>query len=210
MKGDVVAGPSSELGEGSGIRTLITTPQTQILSESDTFGRMCSITSLMHVSYPSRMSLMTFVVIGGNYNVSHLMSLRYQNSVRFIPVLYGRYSRRVRARMNLRRLHASMSRRRINRYPGIPDTLRDLTRELLGNAGISKTVDDLENLYAGSITAADGSHHVAFFSPRMLRFLGNLKLIQADGTFRARPALPPSRQCFVLVTTWRHSVSACK
>jgi len=109
--------------------------------------------------------------------------------------------------MNLKRLGSSMARRRGKRYPKIPDTLLDLTRSLLDNADVAKTVDEEENLYAGSVTASDGSHHLAFFSPRMLKYLGNLKLIQGDGTFKARPSVPASRQCFVIVTTWSNVVS---
>ena len=35
---------------------------------------------------------------------------------------------------------------------------------------------------AGSITATDGSHHVALVSPRMLEFMANVETIQGDGT----------------------------
>ena len=69
------------------------------------------------------------------------------------------------------------------------------------------TVDGEESMYAGSVTATDGSHHVAFMSPRAGQFLQHCRLIHGDGTFRARPATPPSSQCFVLVTTWRNCVS---
>lgn len=109
--------------------------------------------------------------------------------------------------MTLRRLSSAMARKRNERFPNIPLSLADLTRELLQNNNVSKTIDETQNLYAGSATATDGSHVVAFFSPRMLTFLANLKTIQGDGTFKSRPAVPDSRQCFVIVTTWRDSVS---
>ncbi|XP_034246305.1 uncharacterized protein LOC117648159 [Thrips palmi] len=117
-----------------------------------------------------------------------------------------RYSRKVRCKMTLKRLRGSMYKTRMNKYPQIPHTMRELTQILLSNDKISKTIDDSENLYAGSTTATDGSHHIAFFSPRMLRFMENLKIIQGDGTFKSRPALPSSRQVFVLVTTWNNCV----
>ncbi|KAJ1521126.1 hypothetical protein ONE63_002826 [Megalurothrips usitatus] len=117
-----------------------------------------------------------------------------------------KYSKRVRAKMNRRRLSSVMARVRSQNYPPIPGTLRDLTRTLLAHKNVSKTADGLENLYAGSVDATDGSHHVAFFSPRMRAFMGNVRVIQGDGTFRARPAVPHSCQCFVIVTTWRHNV----
>lgn len=92
-------------------------------------------------------------------------------------------------------------------YPEIPHTLRELTQTLLGHTRVSMTVDGLHNMFAGSVTAEDGSHHVMFTTPRMLQFMGQVKILQGDGTFRARPSLPQSSQCFVLVTTWRHCVS---
>jgi len=118
-----------------------------------------------------------------------------------------RYSRKVRCKMTLRRLRSTMYKTRMNKYPNIPHTMRELTQVLLANNHLSKTIDVSENLYAGSVTATDGSHHIAFFSPRMLRFMSKLKLIQGDGTFSSRPALPSSRQLFVLVTTWDNFVS---
>lgn len=122
------------------------------------------------------------------------------------PMSFNRYSRRVRSKMTLRRLRTSMFKARSKSYPRIPESLTDLTRTLLQNPRVSVTCDGSENLYAGSVTATDGSHHVAFFSPRMLEFMGNLRVIQGDGTFRARPAVPRSSQCFVLVTTWNNCV----
>lgn len=95
-------------------------------------------------------------------------------------------------------------------YPAIPYTLSDLTRTLLSHDRVSKTIDGLQNMYAGSVDASDGSHHVAFISPRMLEYLGTLKLLQGDGTFKARPNTPASSQCFVLVSTWRDCVSAVR
>jgi len=96
---------------------------------------------------------------------------------------------------------------RMRSFPPIPYTLLDLTRTLLQHPRVSTTVDGEENIYAGSINAPDGSHHVLFISPRMIDFLGKVKILQGDGTFRARPSIPPSCQCFVLVTTYKNSVS---
>jgi len=120
---------------------------------------------------------------------------------------YCRYTRRVRSKMTLRRLRSTMYKTRMKKFPNLPYNMRELTRVLLQHPNISQTIDDAENLYAGSVTATDGSHHIAFFSPRVLRFMSNIKIIHSDGTFGSRPALPASSQLFVLVTTWRNSVS---
>ncbi|KAK3913727.1 Protein FAR1-RELATED SEQUENCE 12, partial [Frankliniella fusca] len=117
-----------------------------------------------------------------------------------------RYSRKVRSKMTLRGLRSCMYKTRMNKYPNLPYTMRELTRCLLQHPNVSQTIDETENLYAGSVTARDGSHHVALFSPRMLQFMSRIKAIQSDGTFGSRPALPASSQLFVLVTTWRNSV----
>lgn len=85
--------------------------------------------------------------------------------------------------------------------------MRELSRVLLQQQNVSATIDGVENLYAGSITATDGSHHVAFFSPRMLNFMSRVKIIQGDGTFKSRPTFPKSSQVFVIVTTWANTVS---
>jgi hypothetical protein len=110
--------------------------------------------------------------------------------------------------MTMRRLRNPMYRARMRRYPPIPKTLRELTRLLLQDRWkeISGTIDEEDNLYAGSTTASDGSHHVLFISQRMLQFMSNIKIVQSDGTFRARPNVPPSSQCFVFVTPWRNTV----
>lgn len=113
----------------------------------------------------------------------------------------------MRQKMTLSKLRKSMYKVRNKRFPGIPHTLRELTQTLLDHPEISKTTDGLENMYCGSITATDGSHHVGFLSPRMANLLGNLKIIQGDGTFKSRPAVPDSSQCFVIVTTLHNCVS---
>jgi len=97
---------------------------------------------------------------------------------------------------------------RMKSFPPIPHTLLDLTRALLQYPRVSVTVDGDQNLYAGSITAADGSHHVLFLSPRMNEFLRKVKTLQGDGTFKSRPAVPHSCQVFVLVTTYKSCVSS--
>ena len=125
-------------------------------------------------------------------------------------VYFHRYSRRVRSRMTIRRLRNSMYRARMSSYPQPGhQTLRELTQLLLQQQWrkISSTVDGGENLYAGSITAVDGSHHVAFMSPRMRNFSSRITVLQSDGTFHDRPNVPPSSQVFVLVTPWRNTVS---
>lgn len=118
-----------------------------------------------------------------------------------------RYSRNVRRRMNVRRLRTSMYRARSRTFPPVPQTLLELTQVLLQNPRVSVTVDGEQNMYAGSITADDGSHHVVFVSQRMLDFMGQCKLLQGDGTFKSRPATPESAQCFNIVTTYKDGVS---
>jgi len=95
--------------------------------------------------------------------------------------------------------------------PPIPHTLRELTQVLLNDNyrnKIASTIDSTDNLYAASCTARDGSHNVLFMTQRMINFLPRLKVIQCDGTFRARPLRPHSAQCLVFVSPWRHAV--CK
>ncbi|KAJ1522440.1 hypothetical protein ONE63_001630 [Megalurothrips usitatus] len=119
------------------------------------------------------------------------------------------YSRRVRCRMTLRRLRGAMYRRRMSSFPETPMTLRELTQRLLDpeyRRKIASTIDGHDNLYSGSCTAQDGSHHILFLSERMKHFLGDVKIIQSDGTFKARPLHPYSSQIFVLVTPWRDAV----
>ncbi|KAK3914726.1 ATP synthase subunit beta [Frankliniella fusca] len=118
-----------------------------------------------------------------------------------------RYSRRVRRIMTMRKLRNPMYRARIESFPPVPESLRDLTRLLLRDEWrekISCTVDKDDNLYCGSTTATDNSHHVAFISARMRRFASRISILQSDGTFRARPQVPHSAQVFVLVTPWRN------
>jgi len=113
----------------------------------------------------------------------------------------------------MRRLRGAMWRKRAQSYPAIPHTLRELTQVLLNpiyRRKVASTYDGLDTLYAGSCTARDGSHNVLFISQRMRAFLPKLKVIQSDGTFRARPLRPQSGQCFVLVTPWQHNVSIYK
>lgn len=99
-----------------------------------------------------------------------------------------------------------MYKARMDSYPQIPDTLSELTQLLFQRRWrkISSTIDGDDNLYAGSITALDGSHNVIFMSKRMRDFSGRISVLQSDGTFtfKARPIVPPSSQVFVLVTPW--------
>jgi len=117
-----------------------------------------------------------------------------------------RYARAVRAKMTVTKLRGTMHRARMEAFPNIPHTLRGLTQAMLTDPNLAQTTDETEHMYAGSTTATDGSHHVMFISPRMAEFMGNCKYIHGDGTFKSRPALPRSSQCFVLVTSWRHCV----
>ncbi|XP_034250836.1 uncharacterized protein LOC117651143 [Thrips palmi] len=119
-----------------------------------------------------------------------------------------RYHRRVRCTMTMRRLRNAMYKARMDSFPQIPDTLSEVTQLLLQRrwAKISSTVDGDDNLYAGSITALDGSHNVVFMSRRMRDFAGRISILQSDGTFRARPIVPPTSQVFVLVTPWQNAV----
>ena len=110
--------------------------------------------------------------------------------------------------MTMRRLRSAMYNKRKKSFPEIPQSLQGLTQILLQPQfrHISSTIDETDNLYAGSVTAHDGSHHVLFMSKRMLGHMAEVKILQADGTFRARPAVPPSTQCFVIATPWRDAV----
>ncbi|KAK3931470.1 FLYWCH-type zinc finger-containing protein 1, partial [Frankliniella fusca] len=114
-----------------------------------------------------------------------------------------RYRRRVRARMTMPRLRSSMRKARLDTYPEIPPTLEELTIELMddSNGHIIHTEGD-DSIYAGSVTASDGSHHLIFMSNEQKWLLGEVRVIHADGTFKSRPASPASSQLFCIVTTW--------
>lgn len=109
--------------------------------------------------------------------------------------------------MTLSRLRTPMYKKRMDAYPRIPYTLVDLTRALLQHPRVALTVDGEQSMYAGSTTGADGSHSIVFMSQRSIDLLGRVKTVQADGTFRSRPSVPPSCQCFALVTTYKDCVS---
>ncbi|KAE8745029.1 hypothetical protein FOCC_FOCC008341 [Frankliniella occidentalis] len=117
----------------------------------------------------------------------------------------NRYSRRVRSRMTLRRLRTVMRNTRLKKYPVIPQTLQELTDLLMNpdNDWLPASVDKKDNIYAGSVNATDGTHCILFMSERMLQFAGEVLLFQADGTFKSRPATPPSSQVFCLITTYK-------
>ncbi|KAJ1526453.1 hypothetical protein ONE63_009587 [Megalurothrips usitatus] len=119
-----------------------------------------------------------------------------------------RYSARVRSRMTMNRLRTSMRNARTKTYPAIPQTLKELTELLMKkkNRYLAKTTDNKDLLYAGSVDASDGSHNVVFISKRMRKVMADVQVIHADGTFKSRPALPKSRQLFVIVTTWQTSI----
>ncbi|KAE8745172.1 hypothetical protein FOCC_FOCC008238 [Frankliniella occidentalis] len=104
-----------------------------------------------------------------------------------------------------------MRRARLETYPEIPQTLEELSAALLdvNNAHIIQTEGD-DFIYAGSVTARDGSHHVIFMSEEQKWILGEAEVLHADGTFKSRPATPRSSQLFCIVTTWEtHVVPLC-
>lgn len=84
-----------------------------------------------------------------------------------------------------------MQRARSSMFPPAPATLQELTAILQDPRYqvISATHDALDSLYAGSVTAADGSHHIIFMSRRMARVARSLDILFADGTFKVLPAI---------------------
>ena len=76
-------------------------------------------------------------------------------------------------------------------FPPVPATLEGLTAILQDPRYriITATHDANDNLYAGSVTAADNSYHVIFMSRRMARVARSLDVLFGDGTFKVLPAI---------------------
>lgn len=84
-----------------------------------------------------------------------------------------------------------MQRARARMFPPPPDSLLELTDILQDPryAVITATDDAEDNLYAASVTAQDGSHHIIFMSRRMARVARSLNTLFADGTFKTLPSM---------------------
>lgn len=84
-----------------------------------------------------------------------------------------------------------MQRARQKMFPPPPEDLEGLT-QILQNPRFqvaTATHDGDDNLYAGSVTAEDGSHHVIFMTRRMARVGCTFSYLFADGTFKVLPAI---------------------
>lgn len=78
-----------------------------------------------------------------------------------------------------------MQRARAGVFPRLPVSLEHLTRILEDPAwkSLTNTLDLLDNIYAGSKTATDGSHHIVFMSARGNDLMRNVDTLFLDGTF---------------------------
>jgi len=97
----------------------------------------------------------------------------------------------VQIRLRLAKIRSSMQRARYSMFPPPPEDLRGLTQILQNHRFrvVTATHDAEDNLYAGSVTADDGSHHVIFMTRRMARMCLKLDHLFADGTFKVLPAI---------------------
>ncbi|XP_034247294.1 uncharacterized protein LOC117649035 [Thrips palmi] len=121
------------------------------------------------------------------------------------------YPVQVQLRLRLSKIRPAMQRARSRMYPPPPATLQELTGILQDPRYqvISATNDARDSLYAGSVTAADGSHHIIFMSRRMALVAQSLNILFADGTFKVLPAIEQldlASQVFSIVGNWDHTV----
>ncbi len=108
----------------------------------------------------------------------------------------------VRARVTLARMRTAMRNARMASYPQPPPrTLRELTAILQDPRYevLTATLDNEDNIYAGSVTDVRGDHHILFASRRSLDHLATCNWIHGDGTIKIVPALDGVSQVRVKV-----------
>lgn len=105
-------------------------------------------------------------------------------------LLSCRANQEVRIRIFVGRMRTSMRNARLANYPFVPDDVRALSMILMNPQYqvITMTEDGNDNFYAGSVTDAEGGHHVLFISQRMLQTARNMRVLHGDGTFKTTPA----------------------
>ncbi|KAK3926922.1 GTPase Der [Frankliniella fusca] len=123
----------------------------------------------------------------------------------------------VQSRVTLARMRNAMRSARMQNYPELPRSLRNLTRVLNDDQFrvITQTEDGTDNLYGGSVTATDGSHHIMFVSQRMLNYLKISRILHGDGTRKVIPLGANAnflaqqvhlKLVYVILTTWDYHV----
>ncbi|KAK3921644.1 Anthranilate--CoA ligase, partial [Frankliniella fusca] len=124
----------------------------------------------------------------------------------------ARFPIRVQARVRMSNMRSAMQRARLSVLPPPPQTLRGLS-DILQNPRYritTQTPDGRDNIYARSVTAADGSHHIIFLSQRMARVMKRMVILFGDGTFKSLPAMEglnnDASQVFALVANWDHTI----
>lgn len=138
-------------------------------------------------------------------------SLEFVSFRRILVEESRRYPVALQIRLRLSKLRPSMQRARYSMFPPPPQNLQELT-EILQDPRyrvVTATHDGEDNLYAGSVTAGDDSHHVIFMSRRMAGVLRQLDYLFADGTFKVLPAiddLDEASQVLAFVGNWDHTV----
>ena len=88
-------------------------------------------------------------------------------------------------------MRSAMQRARASMFPRVPATLEELTQilQIPQYRIITATEDARDNVYAGSVTDADGRHHIIFSSRRLLTVGRSLSVLFLDGTFKSIPAI---------------------
>ncbi|KAJ1521839.1 hypothetical protein ONE63_003474 [Megalurothrips usitatus] len=96
------------------------------------------------------------------------------------------------SRVTYARMRTPMRNARVASLPPLPRNLRELSNILRNPqySVLSMTDDGRDNIYGGSVTDADGGHHVVFISDRMLAHMRTMRVLHSDGTFRSVPVGP--------------------
>jgi len=103
--------------------------------------------------------------------------------------LLFRFDVEVSSRVTLPIMKNAMRKARMDNFPDPPESLRQLTRILNDDRYrvLTQSDDGADNLYGGSVTAADHSHHVMFVSERMLQVARDSRILHGDGTVKVVP-----------------------
>lgn len=126
---------------------------------------------------------------GAWYVCIHFINFNFTVMFLFIILLCYRFDIEVSSRVTLGRMRNSMRTARLQKYPDPPTSLRHLSRILNDDRFriVTQTDDGQDNIYGGSVTARDGSHHILFVSKRMLNILRTSRILHGDGTVKVVP-----------------------
>ncbi|KAK3929514.1 Granzyme-like protein 2, partial [Frankliniella fusca] len=120
-----------------------------------------------------------------------------------------RFDIEVLSRVTLTGMRTALRNARMSAFPKPPPrSLRELDA-ILQNPRyevLTATLDGRDNIYAGSVSDADGRFHILFSSERLLQTLATVTWIHGDGTVKIVPAVDDVSQVFTTVTTWNHHI----